>query len=217
MKKLLFSTAFFGLLAIVSCNKDQDQPGDDGGSKDDDKKTFTDTRDNQTYEYVEIGTQTWMAENLNYDVDNDATKDSSSCYDDDMDNCDEHGKLYTHEAAKIACPSGWHLPTDEEWKTLEKNQGMSETDANGTSYRGEIVGKLIEGGSSGLDLTYSGYYSNNNLDYSSNGYGGLYWTATYSSGDTDAFFRAASSGEADGFERNSWSVENKLSVRCIMD
>ncbi len=58
-------------------------------------------------------------------------------------NCYEtFGVLYNQVAAESA-PPGWHLPTDEEWKTLEKYLGMSATDANiDNDYRGEIAPKL---------------------------------------------------------------------------
>jgi uncharacterized protein (TIGR02145 family) len=73
--------------------------------------TLTDTRDNKTYKIKTIGSQTWMAENLNY------TADSSWCYNDSI-RCKAFGRLYTWEAAKKACPAGWHLPSDAEFTLL---------------------------------------------------------------------------------------------------
>ena len=95
---------------------------------------FTDPRDSHEYKWVKIGQQIWMAENLAYlpDVapptewsgseasyyvydyvgDETYTAKSSELY-------SQYGVLYNFPAAQAACPVGWHLPTDAEWKLLE--------------------------------------------------------------------------------------------------
>ena len=74
--------------------------------------SLTDERDGQIYKTVVIGTQTWMAENLNY------ATDSSMCYLIKPEYCDEYGRLYKWSDAQNACPAGWHLPDTTEWNEL---------------------------------------------------------------------------------------------------
>ncbi len=100
---------------------------------------LTDSRDGQVYKTVTLGTQTWMAQNLNYnpgDVSGMGTYAWSGCYDDAASNCATYGRLYTWEVAmnraacaygktcnpsgvtQGLCPTGWHLPTHAEYGTL---------------------------------------------------------------------------------------------------
>lgn len=72
----------------------------------------TDTRDGQAYKTTSIGSQTWLAQNMNYESVN------SACYDNVADSCSKYGRLYTWNDAKLACPSGWHLPDTTEWYAL---------------------------------------------------------------------------------------------------
>ena len=74
---------------------------------------FIDSRDGTEYQAVNFGDYSWMQSNLNY-----AVMSGSWTYNDDQTNSVKYGRLYNWQTARSACPSGWHLPTDEEWRNL---------------------------------------------------------------------------------------------------
>lgn len=80
--------------------------------------TMTDTRDNKTYQLLEISGKLWMAQDLNYEG------ASGECYNDVAENCTTNGRLYTFNAAQKACPTGWRLPTREEAQAALNNEAM---------------------------------------------------------------------------------------------
>lgn len=82
------------------------------------KGTFTDSRDGKIYKTIQFGNQTWFAENLAFQ-----RKGGCWIYNKDSINVAKYGYLYSFDTAKIVCPAGWHLPTDEEWTSLTEFLG----------------------------------------------------------------------------------------------
>ena len=201
-----------------------------------------DNRDNQSYATIQIGSQCWMQENLNYD--NGCTsKDYSSstdfgwcgCYKDLENNCDIYGKLYQQNAVRNGetgeeiqgiCPDDWHVPTDNEWKILEMYLGMSQAQADGYNWRGTNEGSKLAGnellwvGTSALEIDPSfGSSGFNALPAGDKDISGNYYNL-----GSHVFFRTSSSyyhelysGYATiyrSFESQGFDVYG-ISVRCI--
>ncbi len=76
-------------------------------------RTFTDPRDGKRYHTVLINGTRWMAQNLSYDAGPGCRFPAGEANNEAM-----YGRLYTWEAARAACPPGWQLPTDEQWREL---------------------------------------------------------------------------------------------------
>ena len=199
--------------------------------------------DGNTYKFVTIGTQTWMTENLKVTHypngekiplvsdnviwvaldDNDI--DKGYCYYNNKSSS-EYGVLYTYAAALNACPTGWHLPSDEEWKTLELYLGMSQSAVDDVAGRGTNEGEKLK--------ATSGWFSNGNGTddfgfsalpgghrvasygtFNNAGISGHWWSATEYD-DIFAWYRSLYY-DYDNVNRSIKSKSEGFSVRCLMD
>ncbi|SNY94887.1 FISUMP domain-containing protein [Flagellimonas pacifica] len=182
---------------------------------------FTDSRDGKTYKTISFKntrtgtTFTWMARNLNYKV------QGSYAYDDNENNRKELGLLYTWEAAKKACPCGWHLATDNEWSLLVNQYG-------GTNKAGEALKSTNGWNEDGNGTNSSGF---NALPggqrttfggYRVLGYFSFWWSSTPTDEEGKAWLWDISYGGPDMSIKSKafrfdGDIRGALSVRCVRD
>ena len=191
--------------------------------------TFEDDRDGTTYKWVQIGTQKWMAENLNYDV------EGSKCYNNSADSCAKYGRLYNWSTAmggkpssstnpsgvQGVCPAGWHIPSDDEWTTLMDYVGGAlfagtklKSSTGWRSSSNVPVGTNEYGFTA---LPGGGGYSDGYFIYA--GINGLWWSATEYNAD-NAWYRNMYylSGTVYRYYADYNTDKASLfSVRCVAD
>jgi len=180
--------------------------------------TIVDSRDGQSYNWVNIGGQVWLAQNLNFNATN------SWSYENSVSNL--YGRLYTWDAAQNACPAGWHLPSDDEWKQLEMSIGMMEYSTENMGLRGTQEGSKIkasEGWSSGgggtnsskLNILAGGFKPTQYDNFTGKDYFAYYWTSTTESAEF-AMYRKLYYGH-NKIHRHLWEKDGCFSVRCVKD
>jgi uncharacterized protein (TIGR02145 family) len=175
----------------------------------------------QTYtgKTVKIGSQTWMAENLNIKTGN------SWCYDNDEANCQKYGRLYDWETAVKACPSGWHLPSSGEWlydddglikaageevagKKLKSKTGWNSYEGKSGNGTDEFGFSALSGGRRNLDGTFADV-----------GDDGVWWSSSEQTSDgNDAVFFVSIAKTTDiAMWDMAGSYNFGFSVRCVKD
>mgnify|MGYP001296975610 FL=1 len=197
--------------------------------------------DGNLYNTVKIGTQVWMTENLKTTKYNDGsgipnvtdnqewTTLKTGAYawaNNDEKNKPIYGALYNWHAVETGklCPTGWHVPTDNDFKTLEITLGLAQSEADGTGWRGTNQGsqlKTTEGweqngngtNSSGFAAPPSGYRY-----YGDGTTKGLklicyFWTSTPSN-DLSSIYRRLDAEES-AIYRSATHNEAGKSVRCV--
>jgi len=165
------------------------------------------------YKTVDIDGQVWLAENWNCD------STPSKCYDNDPANCQKYGRLYSWETAKKACPSGWHLPSDEDWNSLMKLIDTAATKLKDTNGFAALLG-------GSFDWVYVSSNppkaSDNFQDIGNRGY---WWSSGTANISTDSYWYISNENNNAryaytdprqppivGVSRTSW-----FSVRCVKD
>jgi uncharacterized protein (TIGR02145 family) len=199
----------------------------------------------QVYNTIQVFSQCWLKENLNVGTMIEGTIEQSNngtiekyCYNNEPDSCTKYGGLYlwdemmqytTQQGAKGICPTGWHLPTDEEWKVLEgavdSQYGIGDSTWDDWGWRGTDAGTKLKTTScwnangNGTDLFgFSGLPGGNRLSGGGFYYIGItgYWWTSTESNDYSAWGRYLGSGPP-GVARGNDNKGSGFSVRCLRD
>jgi uncharacterized protein (TIGR02145 family) len=188
------------------------------------------------YRTVVIGTQTWMAENLNHAV------EGSKCYDDDPANCVKYGRLYDWSTAmglpsscntsscssqiqpkhQGICPSGWHIPSEADWDILVDYVGgslVAGSKLKATSGWNEWVGLFGSYDGNGTDefgfSALPGGYGDSTGSFRHVGTHGNWWSATeYGAYNAHHRYMYYNYDVVDWLNN---AKSHLLSVRCIKD
>ncbi|MCK4592369.1 hypothetical protein KAT63_02925 [Candidatus Parcubacteria bacterium] len=185
---------------------------------------------------IKIGTQIWMAENLNAGTRIDGASEQTDngiiekyCYDNNEENCATDGGLYqwneamghtTTEGAQGICPNGFHIPTDAELHILENYLKDGANSCNSTRSYGQDCDtagtKLKVGGTSGFESILTGYRGISSSLFSGQGRYAHFWSS--SQRDVYVFrvwLRYLYSPSTVG--RASYPKTYGLSIRCLKD
>ncbi len=200
--------------------------------------TFKDPRDNKVYQTVRIGNQVWLAENLAWlPAVSPPSEDSSTDpvyyvygYDgtdvsaaSSSENCSTYGALYNWPAALNACPQGWHLPSDLEWKQLEGYLGLPIDEFDNAGFRGGEEGKQLKSptgwtddvsgtNSSGFSAIPAGYRFS---EFEWMGIGLAWWSSSPAS-EENAWDRGLNN-QTNKIDRYAYGKNSGFSVRCLKD
>lgn len=181
------------------------------------KGTMTDSRNGKKYKTVTIQyggeSKTWMAENLNYNT------SGSTCLLEKKAKCQKYGRLYSFDAAKKACPTGWHLSSLMDWIKLLSATGWD--GKWGDKFKVTGIGKKLKS-KSGWDKNANGtdefgfsvlpgsfIYETKHFD---EGFVGVFW---YDDEEVRGFFSIYSDNDEVQMWRGVDSQKN--SVRCVKD
>ena len=181
---------------------------------------ITDIRDNKVYPTVHIGSQCWMASNLNFGTVLVSTQDQRNnciwekyCYSDNPVNCITLGGLYQWDeimqyddtpADQGFCPPGWHIPTENDWNTLfavYTNNGFAGSPLKFSGFSG--FNALLPG---------ANYY---NTSWDFKGFATFFWSSTLHS-PTKAWAHGMNDPDPSVSAYPATRV-SAFSVRCIQD
>ena len=162
------------------------------------------------YKTVLINEQCWTKENMKYVP----STGTTMCYDNLESNCETYGRLYDYEAAALACPSGFRLPTQEEMIAMQEYSGADMYDAG--KHLKTTTGWTGENGDDFLGFSaLPGGRCNEEQTCSNIGATGYWWTSTEKVKNSN-HYTLFLTGDTDSFSASTTMDNDQyISVRCV--
>jgi uncharacterized protein (TIGR02145 family) len=192
--------------------------------------------DNNSYSVVEIGSQTWMAENLKttkfqnggiiettipdtLDISSEETPKYQWVYKSDNTNLSVYGRLYTWYAVTDSlklCPVGWHVPENTEWAVLRDFLGGENVAGISLKETGNDHWKYNSNTTNASGFTaLAGGQRDTNGTFIYILIGSMWWCIT--DFDTNNAYFEWSLGEKNNLGMGTWHKPYGMSVRCLKD
>ena len=170
------------------------------------------TRGDREYKTVVIKEQCWTKENLRYLP----STGNTMCYGNNDSNCDKYGRLYDYEAASLACPTGWRLPTSAEYDALAEYSMEGATLYDAGAHFKAIEGWTPENGDDFLEFTaLPGGKCNEEQTCLNIGKLGYWWTSTEKVKNT-SHLALSLNGDGDSYSATAkMDNDQYISVRCV--
>ena len=190
----------------------------------------------RVYKKVKIGEQIWMAENLNYEIEDSWCGGSAQSPDYEGADCDTYGRLYTWQAAvdkrecgrfkcdlgsgyvQGACPDGWHVPSQAEWETLIDAVGGSAT--AGQNLKAQTLWNAVDDieneDAYGFSALPAGFKYVNFTFAKAGGSCGFWGTTQWDEGENYAYVVSLGSSR-DKANLGNFNKDYAYSVRCLQD
>lgn len=221
-----------GSFFLYGCDEDEDIPDMVSPVA---SGSFIDERDGETYHWVQYGNLQWMTENFRYDINSDTDCRNYIDHEDWVDyaaqqpstrNRAKYGMYYTLQGAHKACPDGWRLPSDDDWKQLEMALGMSASDVEKYDWRGNVSHNMVttKDNETFLKILLGGYVTLHVYTFLRNGSRykgawGFYWTDSKDSRKDGDFYiyRKFAYNQNKVCRESMEKVSQMLSVRFVRD
>ncbi len=162
-----------------------------------------------SYQSIQVGARVWTRENLRTTVGRDGQPLTTFTPNDDSRTIAEFGRLYDWESARMVCPAGWTLPSEDDWRLLDRAVSEGRLRLHNST---PTPGRSAPRDQTAFGVRFAGYASEGAFD-SLFGTTAVFWTAS-PAGLGLAWSRVVTVGQ-NSLRPATQHTHYGFSVRCI--